>query len=152
MLSIGAAAAPIEQALTERPPKRVGTRWLWVAATACALATPSRLHAQAAFVRFDIVSIDDTTFTFATTGSSWVKPKRTGIVVDPLHCDELIAKFRVTKAHKGTATGLVTGQTARLSPTDVALLTQPHPLFLTRPWFWIGVVAGGVIGYVAHGH
>ena len=152
MLSIGAAAAPIEQALTERPPKRVGTRWLWVAATACALVAPSRLCAQAAFVRFDIVSIDDTTFTFATTGSSWVKPKRTGIVVDPLHGDELIAKFRVTKAHKGTATGLVTGQTARLSPTDVALLTQPHPLFLTRPWFWIGVVAGGVIGYVAHGH
>ena len=129
-----------------------GARWIWVVAVSCSLASAGRLRAQTAYVRFDIVSVEDTTFNFATTGSGWVKPSRTGIVVDPLHGDELIAKFRVTRAHKGTATGIVTGQTARLSLTDVALLTQPHPLFLTRPWFWIGVVAGGVIGYVAHGH
>ncbi len=133
----------------ERTPTRTRSGWVCAVVVACALTTPARLRAQTAYVRFDIISIDDTTFTFATTGSSWVKASRTGIVVDPLHGDELIAKFRVSKAHKGSAMGIVTGQTARLSGSDVALLTQPHPLFLTRPWFWIGVVAGGVIGFVA---
>ncbi len=151
-LPVGALRAPIGRAFLERAPRRTRSYCVGIALTACALASPSRLRAQTAYVRFDIISIDDSTFTFATTGSSWVKSSRTGIVVDPLHGDELIAKFRVSKAHKGTATGIVTGQTARLSGTDVALLTQPHPLFLTRPWFWIGVAAGAVIGFVAHGH
>jgi hypothetical protein len=118
---------------------------------AALLAAP-RLFAQAAYVRFDIIAVDDSTFTFATTGANWVKPSRAGFVVDPLHGDELIAKFRVTKAHKGMATAVVTGQTERLSPSDVALLTKPHPFFLTRPWFWAAFVVGGVIGFVAHGH
>lgn len=119
---------------------------------AAALAGPARLEAQPAYVRFDIVSVGDSTFTFATPGAPWVKRPRTGLVVDPFHDDELIAKFRVTRAQNGTATGVVTAQTARVSTTDVALLTQPRPLFLTRPWFWITLVVGGAIGYFAHAH
>jgi hypothetical protein len=119
---------------------------------AAGLAGSARLEAQPAYARFDITSVGDSTFTFATTGARWVKRSRTGLVVDPLHDDELIAKFRVTQTQKGMATGVVTAQTARLSTTDVALLTQPHPLFLARPWFWIALVVGGAIGYVAHGH
>jgi hypothetical protein len=124
---------------------------VWAVAMAIGLAGSARLDAQPAYARFDITSVGDSTFTFATTGAHWVKRSRTGLVVDPLHDDELIAKFRVTRARNGIATGIVTAQTARLSTTDVALLTQPHPLFLTRPWFWISLVVGGAIGYIAHG-
>jgi len=140
-------ATPAMPGLT-RPAR---ARWVLVAVLGVSLVAP-RLSAQAAYVRFDITSVDDSTFTFATTGANWVKPSRAGFVVDPLHGDELIAKFRVTKSHKGSATAVVTGQTERLSLSDVALLTKPHPLFLTRPWFWAAFVVGGVIGYVAHGH
>lgn len=120
---------------------------------AAGIAGAARLDAQQpAYVRFDITSVGDSTFTFVTTGARWVKRSRTGLVVDPTHDDELIAKFRVTQTQKGSAMGVVTAQTARLSTTDVALLTQPRPLFLTRPWFWVALVAGGAIGYFAHVH
>lgn len=109
------------------------------------------VQAQApAYTRFDITAVGDTTFTFATTGARWVKRSQRGLVVDPAHGDELIAKFRVIRARTGTAMAVVTGQTARLTTSDVALLNQPRPIFLTRPWFWLGVVLGGAIGYVAH--
>jgi len=101
-------------------------------------------------MRFDITSVDDTTFAFATTGVRWVARSQEGLVVDPARGDELIATFRVTRARNGTATAVVTGQTARVTSSYVALLTQPHHPFFTRPWFWIAVVVGGAIGYVAH--
>lgn len=126
-------------------------RWIALAATVGALAASRPLRAQPAYVRFDITTVGDSTFSFATPGVRWVKRSQRGLVVDPLHGDELIAKFRVTRTRSGTATAIVTGQTERLAITDVALLDKPRPLFLTRPWFWLGMVAGGAIGYIAHG-
>jgi hypothetical protein len=119
-------------------------------AAAALLGGTTRLDAQGAYTRFDITAVGDTTFTFATTGFRWVKASQTGLVVDPAHGDELIAKFRVIRSRKGTATALVTGQTARLTTSYVALLTQSRPIFLTRAWFWLGVAIGGAIGYVVH--
>jgi hypothetical protein len=122
---------------------------LVVAASALVFSAP-RAGAQIAYTRFDITSVDDTTFTFAAAGVEWLKRSQEGLVVDPTHGDELIAKFRVLRVHNGTATAVVTGQTARLAGSYVALLSEPHHPFYTRPWFWIAVAVGGAIGYVVH--
>ena len=108
--------------------------------------------AQTAYARFDLTSIADTTFTFAIPRATWVVPGLRGLAVDPTRGDELIAKFRVTAVDHGTATAAITGQTGRLTTAHVALLVQPQTPFYARPWFWLGVVAGGLIGYAVHGH
>jgi hypothetical protein len=114
------------------------------------VAAPPAVRAQAAYARFDVTTVDDTTFTFATTGARWVKRGQKGLVVDPAHGDELIAQFRVSKVGHARATAVVTGQTARLTTAHVALLEERRAPFFRRAWFWIGVAIGGAIGYVAH--
>jgi hypothetical protein len=127
-----------------------------LASAACGLLLVSAASlpatAQTAYARFDLTSIQDTTFTFAVPRSSWVVPGLRGIAVDPTRGDELIAQFRVASVESGTATGAITGQTGRLTTAHVALLARPQTPFYVRPWFWLGVLAGGLIGYVAHGH
>lgn len=115
-----------------------------------AAAAPAR--AQTSYARFDITSTQDTTFTFTLPHASWVKAGMRGLAVDPTHEDELIAQFRVAGVKRGTATALITAQTGRLTSAHVALLARPQTPFYLQPWFWGGLVAGGVIGYAAHGH
>jgi hypothetical protein len=129
---------------------RAGPRWHALLVAVAVMASTPTLRAQAAYARFDITAVNDSTFAFATTGARWVKRGQKGLVVDPMHGDELIAKFRVTRNGRGTAIALVTGQTARLTTSHIALLTQPRPIFLTRAWFWLGVALGGAVGWVAH--
>ncbi len=115
-------------------------------------AGPITVSAQTAYARFDLTSVHDTTFTFAIPHSSWVVAGLHGLAVDPAHGDELIAQFRVTSVEQGTAKAAVTGQTGRLSTAYVALLAPPKTPIYARPLFWVGVVAGGILGYVIHGH
>ena len=123
--------------------------------TAIALAAialwPPAARAQRAYVRFDVVSVTDTTFTFATVGARWVSPGQVGLAVDPVHGDALIARIRIARVDSGTATAVVTSQTARLTTAHVVLLSQPKRAFYAQPWFWGAAVAGGVIGYFVHG-
>jgi hypothetical protein len=121
-----------------------------VAAMLAPAATPA--FAQAGYVRFDVASVADSGFTFTTSGAGWVVRGQVGLAVDPAHGDALIARFRVTDVRDGRATAVVTGQTARLTTSHVALLAQPKPPFYRQPLFWVGAVAGGIIGFVAHGH
>jgi hypothetical protein len=128
---------------------RSGLTHLFIVGIVVAAAPPA-LRGQAAYARFDVTTVDDTTFTFATTGVGWVKRGQRGLVVDPAHGDELIAQFRVSKVGHARATAVVTGQTARLTTAHVALLQERRAPFFRRAWFWIGVAIGGAIGYVAH--
>jgi hypothetical protein len=107
-------------------------------------------RAQVGFARFDVTAVQDTTFTLSVNGAGWVKRGLKGLAVDPAHGDILIATFLITHVRKGVATALITGQTGRLTTSHVALLRAPsHPFFL-KPWFWLGVLGGGVVGYVIH--
>jgi hypothetical protein len=117
-----------------------------------ALAGPASAKCQTGYARFDLTTVQDTTFTFSTPRKSWVAAGQHGLAVDPAHGDELIAKFRVTGVQDGTATAVITGQTARLTTGYVALLAQPKPPFYRNEWFWVGIVAGGLIGYAVHTH
>jgi hypothetical protein len=113
---------------------------------------PASAQAQSGYVRFDVASVADTTFTFATSGARWVSPGQVGLTVDPAHGDALIARFRIARVVAGTATAVVTSQTARLTTSHVVLLAQPKRPFYAQPWFWGGAVVGGVIGFLVHGH
>ena len=120
----------------------------WRIALLCAaLASPAvPAAAQATAVRFPIARIGDSTFTFVVEGRTWVSPGRSGIAVDPLRRDALVARFRVLTVDRGVATALVTGATTPLTADDMALLDQPRTAFFKQKTFWIGALAGVAIG------
>jgi hypothetical protein len=110
------------------------------------------LAAQEARVRFDVDSVGDSTFTFAVGRAHWVSRGQRGLAVDAKQSDALIARFRVLRVDHGVATAVVTGQTARVTPGEVALLSEPKPRFYEQPVFWIALGVGGAIGFFAHTH
>lgn len=125
---------------------------LTATAVAAFALSASAARAQSAYVRFDVASVTDTTFTFATVGARWVSRGQVGLAVDPAHRDALIARIRVASVDSGVATGVVVSQTGRLTTSHVVLLSQPKRAFYAQPWFWGAALAGGVLGYLVHGH
>jgi hypothetical protein len=123
-------------------------RWALLIALGVAAAAP-RASAQAATTRFDVDSVGDSTLTFAVGAARWVSPGRTGLAVEPQRHDELIARIRIIRVDRGTATALITGQTARVVPGQVALLRQPPPPFYKVGVFWIGAAVGAAIALIA---
>jgi hypothetical protein len=116
-----------------------------------AVAVPP-LAAQEARVRFDVDSVGDSTFTFTVGKAHWVSRGQRGLAVDAKQSDALIARFRVLRVEHGVATAVVTGQTARVMPGEVAVLAEPKAPFYVQPFFWIALAVGGAIGFVAHTH
>ena len=104
--------------------------------------------AQLRGVRFEVTAVGDTTVTFRSGNVRWVRGGNRGIAVDPRRHDALVARLRVTRVAKGTATAIVTGQTTALSTEHIVVLDEPK-----RPWyrarsFWGGLVAGAALGAV----
>src|SRR5271168_1683482 len=91
------------------------------------------LAAQEARVRFDVDSVGDSTFTFAVGRAHWVSRGQRGLAVDAKQSDALIARFRVLRVEHGVATAVVTGQTARVTTGEVAVLAEPKPRFYEMP-------------------
>lgn len=107
-----------------------------------------RAHAQESAVRFEITGVADSTFSFAVGAHDWLRAGQRGIVVDPRRRDALVARFRIQRVQGGLATAVVTGQTTALSREHAALVDRPAPAFFRQPVFWIGLVLGGVAGYL----
>lgn len=106
------------------------------------------LQAQFRGVRFEVTSVGDTTITFHSGDMRWVRGGERGIAVDPRRHDALVARLRVVRVEKGTATAMVTGQTTALSTDHIVIMEEPK-----RPWykarsFWGGLVAGATLGAV----
>ena len=117
---------------------------------ALSVGGPAAGGAQAAYVRFDLATVGDSTVKFSIGNAHWVKHSVVGLVVDPAHEDELIAKFRVVRVERDTAIAVITGQTARLTSSYVAVLSQPAVPIYKKVWFWGAFVAGGVLGFIIH--
>jgi hypothetical protein len=122
--------------------------WALLIALGAAIAAPAA-SAQTATARFDVDSVGDSTLTFSVGPAHWVSPGRTGLAVEPRRHDELIARIRIIRVDHGTATALITGQTARVVPGQVALLRQPPAPFYKVGLFWIGAAAGAAIALIA---
>jgi hypothetical protein len=116
------------------------------------LAAPGRpALAQESAYRFEITSAGDSTFTFAVDRHAWVRGGLSGIAVDPMRRDMLVARFRVIRVTKDSATALITGQTTRITPEHVALIDRPGTPWYRQRAFWLGAVLGAVIGAVVAG-
>lgn len=96
--------------------------------------------------RFDVISVEESTFTILVGGERWIRRGVTGVAVDPRRRDALVARFRVIGRAGDSATALVTGQTTRLAPTHVALIRQPVPGPLRQDAFWAGLFFGLAAG------
>jgi hypothetical protein len=117
----------------------------------CALliAAAPAARAQTGSARFDIDSVGDSTVTFIVGGTRWVHAGQTGLAVEPRRHDELIARFKILRVDSGVATALITGQTTRVTPGQVALIHRPAPPFYTVGLFWIGTAVGAAVMFIA---
>jgi hypothetical protein len=113
------------------------------------IALPAGAGAQTGSARFDIDSVGDSTVTFAVGGARWVRAGQTGLAVEPLRHDELIARLRVIRVNAGTAIAVITGQTSRVTTGQVALIRRPDRPFYTAGLFWIGTAVGAAIMFIA---
>jgi hypothetical protein len=122
-------------------------RRLRLAALVALFSVSTRVvSAQPTAVRFPIMRIGDSTFTFSTDQRGWVSRGQNGIAVDPRRRDALVARFRVLTVDHGLATALITGSTEPLSDEHVALIDQPKKIFFKQASFWVGALAGAAIG------
>jgi hypothetical protein len=107
--------------------------------------------AQSVPVRFEVSSVSDSmmSFTLPTPKHArWVRPGIDGIVVDPARRDALVASFRVVTVSPVEVTGVVTGQTTRVEPGQIAILNRPSRAWYARGAFWGGLLLGGVVGVI----
>jgi hypothetical protein len=96
--------------------------------------------------RFEILSVGDSTFSFAVGPRQWVKAHVRGDAVDPRRRNAIVARFEVMTVSAGVATALITGETTRLTTAHVALIDVPHEAFYRKGTFWGGALAGLVFG------
>ena len=120
-------------------------RRLLAAAALCAM-TATSVRAQYRGVRFEIISVGDTTFVFSSGGEKWLRQGQTGIAVDPRRRDALVARFRVTTVRDGVVDALVTGQTTNIRVEHVAILEEPRRRWYRAGSFWAGLLTGATIG------
>ena len=99
--------------------------------------------------RFEVVAVDETTFTILIGADRWVRRGTQGVAVDPKRRDALVARFRILGRVGDSATALVTGQTTRVDPTHVALMREPVAGPLRQKAFWAGIVLGVAAGAAA---
>lgn len=105
--------------------------------------------------RFDVVAVEDTTFTILIGRDRWIRRGTVGVAVDPARRDALVARFRVLARVGDSATALITGQTTRVAPTHVALIREPVPGPLRQEAFWTGLffgIAAGAAGVLVIRH
>ena len=115
-------------------------------AAVCLAPVPAR--AQQGAYRFEISTVGDSTFSFRASDASWVHAGLKGIAVDPARRDALIARFTVLRVEGSLVTAVVTGQTAKVSTDDVALLVAPTRKWYEQPAVWISAGAGIALGMI----
>ena len=128
-------------------------------AAADSLAAHARTATDpATAVRFEILAVEDSTFTFLAARAPWLQTGQGGIVVDPRRRDLLVARFTVLALRGDSARGLVTGQTMPLALDHVALVNRPPepPVVLARAerrisrrGFGWGAALGTAVGLLA---
>jgi hypothetical protein len=117
-----------------------------LASAACAPRRVAGVSDPAGARRFEIIAAGDSTFKFIVAGTRWLRNGDVGVVVDPRRRDVLVARFLVQRRVADTASALITGQTARVTPLHVALLDPPRARLLGQRQFWWGLLTGGLVG------
>ena len=123
--------------------------WRRLLVAGALFVAPLAANAQRPATRFEITAVTDSTLSFRTATSAWIKPGRAGIAVDPRRRDQLVARFEVVAVADGIATALITGQTTDVSIDHVATVVEPETPWYRRKSFWVGLLLGGALGGVA---
>ena len=118
-------------------------------ALAVGVSAPRAVQAQDNAVRFEIRSVGDSTFTFATPQAPWVARGQKGIAVDPRRRDGLVARFVVLGVDGGVANALILGQSQKVTTDHVVLLRPPRLHWYASKRFWTGALGGLVVGFAA---
>ena len=114
-------------------------------------AAPASGRAQETAVRFPVVDVGDTTFTFRIGDQRWVGTGLRGIVVDPRQRDVLVARFRVTNVAGEIARAVITGQATSVNTSHTVLLDVPRQPWYKQKSFWLGAAAGALAGFILGG-
>ena len=123
-------------------------RILLLLALIIGLVAPNALHAQDSAVRFEIRTVGDSTFTFASTQAPWVARGQHGIAVDPRRRDGLVARFVVLTVADGVANALILGQSQKVTTDHMVLLRPPQSHWYANKTFWSGALGGLLGGFV----
>ena len=125
-------------------------RWRLLVVAGLMVATGARpAGAQLKGVRFEIVSVGDSTLVFKAGTEHWIKRGAPGSAIDPRKRDVLVAKLRVTNVSpNGMITALVTGQTTTVSMDHVVLLRRAEVPWYRRRTMWGAFLAGAALGVV----
>ena len=115
------------------------------------LAVPGSARAQETAVRFPVVDVGDTTFTFRIGDQRWVRTGLRGIVVDPRQRDVLIARFRVSNVNAEIARAVITGQATSVNTSHTVLLDVPRQPWYKQNSFWLGTAIGALAGFLLGG-
>ena len=110
------------------------------------VAAPAALRAQDSAVRFEIRTVEDSTFTFAAAQAPWVARGQQGIAVDPRRRDGLVARFVVLGVDGGVANALILGQSQKVTTDHVVLLRPPREHWYASKAFWGGALGGLAAG------
>ena len=109
------------------------------------------VRAQETAVRFPVVDVGDTTFTFRVGAQQWVRAGLRGIVVDPRQRDVLVARFRVSDVSGEIARAVITGQATSVNPAHTVLLDVPRQAWYKQRTFWLGTALGAAVGFLLGG-
>jgi fructose-specific phosphotransferase system IIC component len=120
---------------------------LLMIALAIGATAPRAVQAQDNAVRFEIRTVGDSTFTFATPQAPWVVRGLKGIAVDPRRRDGLVARFVVLGVDGGVANALILGQSQKVTTDHVVLLRPPQMHWYASKRFWVGALGGLVVGF-----
>ena len=112
------------------------------------VAAPNVLRAQDSAVRFEIRTVGDSTFTFASNQAPWVARGQHGIAVDPRRRDGLVARFVVLTVADGVANALILGQSQKVTTDHMVLLRPPQAHWYANKAFWSGALGGVLAGFV----
>lgn len=118
------------------------------AATALVAALALPAEGQIRGVRFEVVNVGDTTVAFRAGEERWIHTGDRGIAVDPRRRDALVARLRVLRVERGTATAVVTGQTTAVTTDHIVVFQEPRRRWYASKPFWGGIVAGVALGAV----
>ncbi len=116
-------------------------------ATGRAPSTAVRMPRDAS--RFEIEGVEDSIVRFRRLESRWLRPGMTAVVVDPRNRDALVARLRLVYVDSAKVTALVTGQVSRVTTQHFLLVARPGVRWWRARHFWLGAVAGGMIGSAA---
>ena len=94
--------------------------------------------------RFAVSASTDSTVTFRSAETRWLRPGMRGLVVDPLQRDALVARLTIQRVDTGGTVAIIAGGVSPVALTHVVLFARPSVSWWHDRHFWIGAGVGAI--------